>query len=224
VRKGAAQSLGLLSFSEEVRGKILVTGLREELQTDHDVRTQWAIIDALGAVGSPAANAVQILSNLESTNLHTITRATIALGRIEPENDRWINELIGLLDSNLGLAAWELGRKGKQAIAAVPRLKKMAMESQDPATRIMAATAVWRIDHSSPNPIQSIVDQLSYNGKVQYVFIDLLGVIGPDAKATVPTLLSLRYGHGDYTRDSVNRALEMIAPEHGRNPWLHVLD
>jgi len=83
----------------------------------------------------------------------------------------------------------------------------------------MAATAAWRLDPSSPNPLNLITNNLSRSEFGEYEIVRLLGELGPAAKPAVPTLLQLRYSRGMMMHDFGNDALRKVAPEYLANPW-----
>ena len=83
----------------------------------------------------------------------------------------------------------------------------------------MAATAAWRLDPSSPDPLNSITQNLSRHEHGQYEIVRLLGELGPVAKPAVTTLRQLRYSRGIMMHDYVDEALRKIAPEYLADPW-----
>ena len=116
-------------------------------------------------------------------------------------------------------AAWELGKRGGAARDAVGPLRRLAESAGDWRTKAMAATAVWRLDPSSPSPLNLITNNLSRSEPGQYEIFRLLGELEPAAKPAVPTLLQLRYSRGIMMHDYADEALRKIAPEYLADPW-----
>jgi hypothetical protein len=82
----------------------------------------------------------------------------------------------------------------------------------------MAATAAWRLDPSSPNPLERIADELPQQQSGHYEVIRLLGELGPATKTTVTALRQLRLSHGIMAHDYASAALQKIAPEYVSDP------
>lgn len=156
---------------------------------------------------------------IDAKDSHLATRAAIALGRIEPDNPRWVDELIRQLETDSHWAAWELGKRGESASRAVEPLLVAAGRTNHWTIQDMAATAAWRLAPNSPNPIKMITNQLAHEDWGEYEIVQLLGELGPAAESALPTLLQLRYSRGDMMREYVNGALKKIAPEYLNDPW-----
>ena len=223
VRDRAAQSIGKLHYDPERTAEVLHAALIREVAVGTNEIVVWKILGALAEIGPAARPAVGVLKNLTATNNFAATLSIIALGRIEPENPQWIEHLVKRLDSVEGgqafSAAWELGKRGVAARGAVGPLRRLAESAGDWRTKAMAATAAWRLDPSSPNPLNLITNNLSRREHGQYEIVRLLGELGPAAKPAVPTLLQMRYSRGLMMHDYVDEALRKIAPEYLTDPW-----
>ena len=224
VRDRAAQSIGKLHYDPERTAEVLHAALIREVAVGSNEIVVWKILGALAEIGPAARPAVGVLKNLIATNNYAATFSIIALGRIEPENPQWIEHLVKRLDSVEGggegfSAAWELGKRGVAARGAVGPLRRLAESAGDWRTKAMAATAAWRLDPSSPNPLNLITNNLSRREHGQYEIVRLLGELGPAAKPAVPTLLQMRYSRGLMMHDYVDEALRKIAPEYLTDPW-----
>ncbi len=223
VRDRAAQSLGKMNFDEVQRAEALHAALETESRQGGNEIVLWKILTSLAQVGPAARPVIPKLMSLSQTNNHAATLSIIALGSIEPENPRWIEQLVSRLgrvkEGDAFWAAWELGKRGEPARGAVGALHQLAKGAEDWRTRVMAAAAAWRLDSSSPNPLNLITNQLSLRDNGQYEIVRLLGELGPVARPAVPTLRRLRYSHGIMMHDYANETLQTVAPEYLVNPW-----
>lgn len=223
VRDRAAQSIGKLRYRPDHSAEALRVALAEELAGKRNEIVVWKILHALAEIGPAAQPAVPVLKSLTQTNDHAATLAVIALGRIEPENPEWIDQLVKRLEPGEGdhafWAAWELGKRGEAARTAVEPLRRLAESPVYWRTKAMAATAAWRLDPSSPNPLNSITNNLSQQTAGHYEIVRLLGELGSAARPAVPTLRRLRYSRGIMTHDYAEDALQNVAPEYLSNPW-----
>ncbi|MBI3416604.1 MAG: HEAT repeat domain-containing protein [Verrucomicrobia bacterium] len=220
VRDRAAQSLGNLRYKQEAAAKALLAGLEAESSAGGNEIVNWKIITALGELGVAARLAVPLLTKLAGQTNTSGTLSVIALGRIELQNATWTDQLVKRLDaSDAFLAAWELGKYGDRARGAVARLRQIAETTDSWQTKVMAATAAWRLDPSSPNPLKWIADELPQQQNGYYEVIRLLGELDPAAKIAVPALQKMRYSHGIMAHDYANDALQKIAPEFVSDPW-----
>jgi len=220
VRTRAADSIGMMRHAPESAALVLQAALNETKTGSPDPILAWKILGAIAEIGPPARALVPDLVELiDAKDSHLATRAAIALGRIEPDNPRWVDELIRQLEPDPHWAAWELGRRGDSARRAVEPLLEAARRPSHWTIQAMAATAAWRLAPKSPNPIGMITNQLTHEDRGGYEIVQLLGELGPAAESAVPTLLQLRYSRGDMMREYVNGALEKIAPEFLNDPW-----
>jgi HEAT repeat protein len=106
-----------------------------------------------------------------------------------------------------GKVAETLGALGAKARAAVPALR--AALEDEPAVRVRAAAALCKVDPGHADTLEVLIRSLEIDGSA----IDLLGDLGSDAKAGVPTLLRLlrRAEHDEYLR--IGEILKRIDPE-----------
>lgn len=225
VRDRAAQSIGKMGYNLDRSAEALLGALEAELDSRGNEIVVWKILRALGEIGSPAHPAIGALTNLLThTNSHTAVSSLIALSRIEPNNPQWTDQLIAKLDrvkeGDAMWASWELGKRGEPARKAIPALLRLAKNTGDWRTQVMAATAAWRLDPSSPNPISTITNHLAAREPGQYEIVRLLGELGQAARPAIPTLRQLRYSRGIMMHEYAEDALRQIAPEHLVNPWL----
>lgn len=223
VRDRAAQSIGKMGYSPDRSAEALHTALNKELGGGRNEIVVWKILGAFAEIGPAARPALATLKDLAQSTDHAGTLAIIALGRIEPEDPQWIERLIHRLEpvkeGDAFWAAWELGKRGEAARSAVEPLRRLAESAGDWRTKAMAATAAWRLDPSSVNPLNAITNNLSRQIPGQYEIIRLLGELGPAARSTVPTLRQLRYSRGIMMHDYADEALRRIDPQKLSNPW-----
>lgn len=220
VRDRAAQSLGKLRHKREASAKALLAGLKAETPAGGNEIVVWKIVTALGELGVAAGPAVPLLTRLAAQTNTSGTLSIVALARIEPQNATWSDRLVERLDGNDAFwAASELGRHGDRARGAVEHLRQIAETADSWQTKAMAATAAWRLDPSSPNPLKRIADELPQQQSGHYEVIQLLGELGPAAKIAVPALRQLRFSHDIMAHDYANEALQKIAPEYVSDPW-----
>jgi len=223
VRDRAAQSIGKMHYNPDRSTEVLRVALDRELAVGGNEIVVWKILGALAEIGPAARLAVPDLKDLTQTNNHAATLAVIALGRIEPENPQWIEQLVNLLDHGEegagSWAAWELGKRIDATRKAVEPLRRLAEAAGNWQRKAIAATAAWRLDASSPNPLSLITNKLSKREYGNYEIVRLLGELGPVARPALPTLLQLRYSRGIMMHDYANESIGKIAPEYLTNPW-----
>ena len=148
--------------------------------------------------------------------------AARALGSIGPEARTTVPDLIMMLDNQFWLnrqeAAAALGNIGSDAKSALPTLRK-AMEDPMPGVRFAASVSAWRIDaRNKKEVLRLLIDSVKndrgklYNPAI-YFAIQSLGEMGPEAKESVPVLMSIYQSRPHFlTRDLV-KALRKIDPE-----------
>lgn len=223
VRRGAAESLGRLRYKHEASAKALLAALEAEIPASVDESNELVVgkvVTALGELGVAAGRTVPLLTQLAARTNTTGTLSVVALARIEPQEATWTDELIKRLEGNDPVwAAWELGRHGERARSAVGRLRQIAETSRDWDLKVMAATAAWRLDPSSPNPLKQIADELPQQQGGHYEVIRLLGELGPAARIAAPVLCQLQCTYDIVAREYANEALLKIAPEYVSDPW-----
>lgn len=225
VRDRAAQSIGKMGHNLDRSAEALLVALETELNSRGNEIVIWKILRALAEIGPSARPAIRALTNLLThTNSHTAVSSLIALSRIEPNNLQWVDQLVAKLDrvkeGDAMWASWELGKHVESARKATPALLRLAKNAGDWRTQVMAATAAWRLDPSSPNPISAIANHLAVRESGQYEIVRLLGELGQAARPAIPTLRQLRYSRGIMMHEYAEDALKQIAPEYLVNPWL----
>jgi HEAT repeat protein len=164
---------------------------------DRDVRVR--VLTALGTLGGQAHRALPVLraalkeAALGDDDESVRTQAAHALLQVGPEPDSEVAGLIDSLRNELEVlrfhAAVALGNFGRDARPAVPALIHTALWDKDPAVRVEAAAALWKIDRKGPLVIPALVEALADDNElVCWMAADYLGQIGPEARDAVPAL------------------------------------
>src|SRR5262249_4600638 len=113
-------------------------------------------------------------------------------------------------------AAIALGDLGPGGRAAVPALIHASLWDEEPAVRVGAAWALWKIDRKGALVLHVLVSALGEaNELICWVAAECLGQMGPAAREAVPALL--RALHRDFRlsliRTGVRLALLRIDPQ-----------
>jgi HEAT repeat protein len=134
--------------------------------TAEDLGTRWYAIYALGQLGPEAADAVEPLQKVlakRSEQEYVRGTAAWALGRIGPAAAPAVPLLTEVMHSKGHVSVRRnaneaLGNLGAAAKPAVPELLK-ALADEDATTRVTAAVALWKIEHS-PEAVDALLDML----------------------------------------------------------------
>jgi HEAT repeat protein len=117
-------------------------------------------------------------------------RAVLEVGP-EPTSDvaALIDALQDELDAVRFHAAIALGDFGPGARPSVADLTHVALWDEDPAVRVEAAVALWKIDRKGPLVIPALIKALGDDNElVCWIAADSLGQIGPEAQEAIPAL------------------------------------
>jgi HEAT repeat protein len=110
------------------------------------------------------------------------------------------------------MAAFDLGRAGKDAKPSFPDLLKAMKDEQDDQTRIMMAGAALRLDPDEPSPIPVLIKGLD-PGRDRIgrrIAADYLAEAGPRAKAAIPALEAMLTSSDPADVRVAKKALEKI--------------
>ncbi len=160
----------------------------------------------------------QWAADLDSENEIVRLRAAKSLG---PFGDAATKTLIKALDDqSAGVqywAAYHLGPIGEKAKTAIDKLKAIKANKQHPGTAMAAAYALCRIEGVKPH-IDLLIERTHHPERgMACSAAEFLGMIGPDAKAAVPTLEKHQKGHKDYhVKGACQNALRKIVPGWGK--------
>lgn len=218
------EGFDVASWSATALGKIgpgakaAVPELAKMLGSYRSSRSYTAAV-ALGEIGPDAKAAVPDLLRMVEKDLHHYApEACLALWRIEKHPEA-IPALIRILktdySSEVGMAAYALGRIGPDARAAVPQLVA-TLSNKESLVASQTALALWQIakhEKAIPTLIRLLTDE---NTTERYHAAWRLQVIGPPAKEAVPALVKNLKDKADYVAPAAADALKAIDPEAAR--------
>jgi HEAT repeat protein len=204
------------------------------LLKDPDRAVRARVLTALGNLGGQVHRIMPVLraalkeAALTDADADVRTQAAHALLQVGPTPD---SEVAGLTDSlrhELEIlrfhAAVALGNLGRAAESAVPALTHTALWDEDPAVRVEAAVALWKIERKGPLVFPVLADALADDNElICWMAADYLAQIGPEARETVPALkraLRRRFKIG-IVRTGVALALQRVqgqVPTEGAPP------
>jgi HEAT repeat protein len=165
---------------------------------DRDVRRR-----AVAALGDVAEDAWRALPAIRAAlrdaaqadaDAGVRAEAARALLRAGPQPATEVGALVGALHSEVDVvrfhAAIALGDLGGTGRPAVPALTHASLWDEDPAVRVAAAMALWRIDDVwGPLVLRVLTAALGDgNEMICWVAAEYLGQMGPAAAAAVPAL------------------------------------
>lgn len=180
---------------------------------DKDVLVQRTAIWSISLMGPAAEPALPVLIQVLGQTNGLGGLAALAIGQMGPSRTQAIPSLVAALPVTRFEAARTLGEMGAEAAAAVPALN-IILDSVQENARLQAATALWRITHD-PNLVDRVIQELGKRqGYTTYKgFLNLLGEMGPAAKAAVPEILRTMTHWGTDMSRPVRPVLQKIDPE-----------
>jgi len=142
---------------------------------------------ALGRLGPDAKEAVPVLEEaLKDDNRGIRLAAAVALTTIEPQQASNAVAVLKSLQHDPALATvWVTDESG----VAKQTSRKDFQSPGSRFFRLSASVPLWRLGLEQEPPVKGIIEELNGpygSGDVSYV--ELLGDIGPEAKAALPTL------------------------------------
>jgi len=153
------------------------------------------------------------------------TEAVRALLKAGPQPASEAGALVDALHSDLEVvrfhAAITLGDLGLAGRPAVPDLTHAALWDDDPAVRVEAAVALWKIDRKRPPVIPVLIKALADDNElVCWMAADSLGEIGPESRQALPALRRAlqRDFRISLIKTSAILALERIDPQATAGP------
>jgi len=223
VRSSAAASLGQIGPAAASAVPQLQRLLETEEQRADNPLSElacWKILEALEKMGPAARAAVPMLTNrLNSANPMISAYAASALWAIEPHNPLSIPCFMEKLTpggdhpSN-SAQYWSLialARIGPEGRAALPLVRNL-LGLNNPQNQMAAAVAAWKIDPSGPPPIELLEN--TFHSRVHIMnrrtAIQLLGELGPPARAAIPTLIEATKAPDALMRDDARAALQQV--------------
>ncbi len=169
------------------------------LLKDPDANVRRHAVETLGNLGSQAYWILSVLRAglkdrvLEEDDEDVRNLAMHALLLAGPQAASEVAGLIDSLQDDVEVvrfhAAIALGDLGCEARSAVPALTHAALWDENPAVRVEAAVALWKIDRKGPLVIPALIKALANNNEfICWMAADCLGQIGPQARQAVPAL------------------------------------
>jgi HEAT repeat protein len=191
---------------------------------DRDVRVR--VTTALGTLGAQIHQVLPVLraalkeTAIKDRDESVRAQAAHALLEVGPEPDSEVAGLMDALTNELEVmrfhAAIALGDLGHHARPAIPSLIHTALWDEDPAVRVEAAMALWKIDRTGPLVIPALIKALADDSElICWIAADCLGQIGSEAREAVPALQQAlrRPFKIALIRRGVALALERIDPQ-----------
>jgi RNA polymerase sigma factor (sigma-70 family) len=180
----------------------------------------WKILEALEKMGPAARAAVPMLTNhLNSADPIISAYAARALWAIEPHNALSIPCFMEKLtpggdNSETFAQYWSLialAKIGPEARAALPLVRNL-LGQENPQNQMAAAVAAWKLDPSGPPPLDLLETTIHdrVHNRYRRGAIQLLGVLGPPARAAIPTLIEATKEPDALMRDDARAALQQV--------------
>ena len=176
----------------------------------------------------------EILPLINDANEIVRTHAFSVVGKLGTHAKASIPTLIGIVksaqveDQDRISAAWVLGEIGREErITVAAALSEAIVHNPDPAFRVHAATALWKVDRQTNAAVQVLSQSLRQllsrpwtkgpdgqtEGLAAMRAIEVLGQIGPAANEAVPVLTNAVAHFSIPIQTNAIEALERIAPE-----------
>lgn len=168
------------------------------LLSDPDDFVRSATVQGLGRLGAEAQDAVPLLKQRLTTEVHPgiVLSCHEVLARIETENPVHIANIAGFLAHDKqdlrGIAASMLGRFGTRAIDFGPALLA-CLNDKNSQCRITAAHALGEIGYGADDAITALIDIVKNDEarETRRSAAGALGTFGPKAKRAVPALVAV---------------------------------
>jgi serine/threonine protein kinase/HEAT repeat protein len=179
--------LALGTFGTDARAAIpLLKGMLEDSTKDPQ---EGVVVGALRRIGPEAFPVLQ--EALKSPRLGVRVVAASALIQANDHVEEAIQVLIAEVQQFQSVEAMNaLSALGPQAKAAVPTLVTV-MNRGDVYFRLHAASALWHIDRKFDLTVLEAGLRSQYP-ETRKASVEILGMVGPDASATLPELIRLR--------------------------------
>ena len=196
------------------------------LLKDSDPHIRLRAVTALSDLGGEVRRVLPALrSALREAALHdgddgVRAEAVHALLRSGPQPATEVAALVDALHSAIdivrfhaAIALGDLGPAGRPAVAA---LIHASLWDEEPAVRVEAAMALWKIDRKGPLVLHVLIKALDdANELICWIAAERLGQLGSAAREAVPALRQAlgRDFRLSLARMAVRLALERIAPQ-----------
>jgi len=223
VRGSAVDSLGRIGPAASSAVPQLVNLLEREEQRADSAGSEincWRILEALEKMGPAARAAVPMLTNhINSPNPMISALSARALWAIEPHNPFSIRCLMEKLahggDNAQRFAQYRalraLAKIGPEARAALPLVRNCLGQEAD-QKQMAAAVTAWRLDPSGPPPVELL--ERVFHSQVHMMdrrtAIELLGDLGPPARAAIATITEATKEPDELMREDARAALKQV--------------
>jgi HEAT repeat protein len=186
------------------------------------LRAITALGDLAGEIRrvQPALHAALREAALNEGDDGVRAEAVRALLRAGPQSTTEVGALVDSLQSDIDVvrfhAAIALGNLGAAGRPAVPGLIRAALWDEDPAVRLVASMALWKVDRKGPLVVPALIKALDdANELICWIAVEFLGQMGPAAQKAVPALQqTLQRGFRiPLIKTGVILALERIVPQ-----------
>jgi HEAT repeat protein len=181
-RRSAAEALAEIGPEARAAVPALIDLLKE-----HRDYYRAMYCKALGNIGPDAKEAVPVLEDaMRDDNLGIRLAAAVAVTKIAPEQS---SNAVGVLknlqaDPELATVWTTDGHGGARQTSS--------KDFQNPASRffrLSASVPLWRLRLERDPPVTGIIEELNRPSRSEDIrYVELLGDIGPDAKAALPAL------------------------------------
>lgn len=190
-RCAAAEALGKMGAEAAT-----ATPMLTQLHTDNVLQVRILSAMALGNIGPSARTAVPVLTKLlEDNNRDVRSCAAESLGQIGAGDQQTILNLIRLLnDEDRFVQSAAAGALGRMGIAEVPTLTEVVADKSS-GVRLAAGKSLAELGPKDRAAAVSILSGLLRDNKAtvwgRFTALHILGRMGSDAKAAIPTLTEL---------------------------------
>jgi HEAT repeat protein len=196
------------------------------LLKDSDREVRLRVVAALGNVGGevrrvvPAIRAALMEAALNEQDDAVRAEAVRGLLQAGPQPATEVGALVDALHGDVDVvrfhAAIALGDLGPAGRPALPALIHASLWDDEPAVRVGAAMALWKIDRKGPLVLYVLIKALdNANELICWIAVECLGQIGPAAREAVPALRRAleRDFRLSLIKTAVILALERIQPQ-----------
>jgi HEAT repeat protein len=196
------------------------------LLKDSDREVRLRVVAALGNLGGevrrvlPAIRAGLMQAALNEQDDGVRAEAVRGLLQAGPQPATEVGALVDALQGDIDIvrfhAAIALGDLGPAGRPALPALIHASLWDEEPAVRVGAAMALWKIDRKGPPVLYVLIKALdNANELICWIAVECLGQIGPAAREAVPALRQVleRDFRLSLIKTAVMLALERIQPQ-----------
>jgi len=239
IRKLAISSLSKMASAAQESLPTL-----QRLLNDSDLETRFEVVAAIVSIQKDARALSSTLGPVLSDRSPDVRAAAIrALGNLGENGSAHVANLVKLLDDtedrghsftpdsagtrpvryDSAMALAEMGNEGR---VALPKLRELMKGDSDTLVRIAAAYAIAKLDKVTKDALDYLIEAVQdrENGsRVPEAAAEVLGKLGPAAKATVPALVGALNHPDTMVRIHTAEAIAFISPESAESRLLPML-